>query len=356
MTDAMTATRLWLVRLGGHGEFETLASEQSVLTIDFGITEDISYLKDREALISHLSAVYPNAKANTTKNFAAQVNQFINVAQVGDLVVSPMKTTSTISIGRITGAYQQGQGGRPQRTVEWLKTDLPRDTFKQDLLFSFGAFMTVCEVQRNNALDRVKAVIATGKDPGYGAAPGLSGTKATVSEAETGEAEDQPIDLAQIARDQIEQRIASSFAGHDLTYLVAAILRAQGYQTHMSPPGADNGIDIVAGSGALGLESPRVVVQVKSGAQTVDQPTLQGLIGSVQDTQADHGLIVSWNGYTKPVRNRVNDLYFRVRLWGREELVDNLLATYERLPEDIRAELPLKRTWTLVLEESEDLS
>jgi hypothetical protein len=28
-----------------------------------------------------------------------------------------------------------------------------------------------------------------------------------------------------------------------------------------------------------------------------------------------------------------------------------LLEQYERLPEDLRAELPLKRVWTLVLEE-----
>ena len=88
----------------------------------------------------------------------------------------------------------------------------------------------------------------------------------------------------------------------------------------------------------------------------MDQPTLQGLIGSTQDTQSDHGLIVSWGGYTNAVRRRINELYFRVRLWGRDELVDNLLAHYDRLPEDIRAELPLKRTWTLVLEDTEDLS
>jgi restriction system protein len=93
------------------------------------------------------------------------------------------------------------------------------------------------------------------------------------------------------------------------------------------------------------------VVQVKSGTVVVDQPVLQALIGSIQDTHADHGLIVSWGGFTSAVRQRTNELFFRVRLWGREELLDNLLASYEQLPEDIRAELPLKRTWTLVLDE-----
>jgi restriction system protein len=33
--------------------------------------------------------------------------------------------------------------------------------------------------------------------------------------------------------------------------------------------------------------------------------------------------------------------------------MENLFAVYDRLPEEIRAELPLRRTWTLVPDESE---
>lgn len=354
MSTETEATRLWLVRLGKHGEYETQAAEQGLLRIHFGIHHDISHLTTRDSLIDEMARLHPDLKPNAHKNFAAQVNQFVNVARNGDLVVVPYKTSSTISVGRFSGPYQPGEDGACLRPVTWLATDLPRDVFKQDLLYSFGAFMTVCEISRNNALARVKAVLETGRDPGDGSEPSVPASLGTGT-AETTEASDQPVDLAQIARDQIERRIASVFAGHDFTDLVAAILRAQGYQARVSPPGADNGVDIVAGSGPLGLDAPRLVVQVKSGKQTVDQPTLQGLIGSVQDTQADNGLIVSWDGYTSAVRRRVNELYFRVRLWGRDELVENLLANYDRLPEDIRAELPLKRTWMLVLDDTEDV-
>ena len=352
MTDWRSSPRLWLVRLGRHGEYEPLAIDSQTLRIGFNLRHDISGLTTREALIEEMARLYPDDKPNKHKNFAAQVNQFVNTAQVGDLVVTPFKGTSTISVGRFSGPYRQGPEGQCERPVEWLKTDIPRDHFRQDLLYSFGAFMTVCEISRNNALGRVKALIETGRDPGDGSAPTLP--TLPVATDDSAEASDQPVDLAQIARDQIERRIASSFSGHGFTELVAAILRAQGYQTRVSPPGADQGIDIVAGSGPLGLEAPRIVVQVKSGSQTVDQPTLQGLIGSIHDVQADNGLIVSWDGYTSNVRRRVNELFFRVRLWGRDELVDNLLANYDRLPEDIRAELPLKRTWTLVLEDADD--
>jgi len=346
-------TRLWLVRLGKNGEFEAATLRDNMLRIGFGLHEDISHLKDREALIGKMAELFPNDKPNRHKNFGAQVNQFINVAQTGDLVVTPFKTTGTVSIGRLSGPYTAGANGEPLRPVEWLKTDLPRDTFKQDLLYSFGAFMTVCEISRNDALRRVQAVLETGRDPGDGRLQSVikNAVAKPLSDEETTEAADQPINLEQLARDQIERRIASVFTGHDFTRLVAAILAAQGYRTRVSPPGADAGVDIVAGNGPLGLDRPRVVAQVKSGNVTVDQPILQGLIGSIQDTHADHGLVVSWGGFTSAVRRRTNELYFRVRLWGREELVDNLLAVYDRLPEDIRAELPLRRTWTLVLDD-----
>lgn len=347
-------TRLWLVRLGKNGEYEAATLQDNMLRIGFGLQEDISHLTGREALIRKMAELFPNDNPNRHKNFGAQVNQFVNVAQTGDLVVTPFKTTSTVSIGRLSGPYTVGPNGEPRRPVEWLKTDLPRDTFKQDLLYSFGAFMTVCEISRNDALRRVQAVLETGRDPGDGVVLATA-TKTSIAkplaDQETTEAADQPINLEQLARDQIERRIASVFTGHDFTRLVAAILSAQGYRTRVSPPGADAGVDIVAGNGPLGLDSPRVVAQVKSGNITVDQPTLQGLIGSIHDTQADHGLVVSWGGFTSAVRRRTNELFFRVRLWGREELVDNLLVVYDRLPEDIRAELPLRRTWTLVLDD-----
>ena len=344
--------RLWLVRLGKNGEFETNALDKSLLSIGFNMTTDLSAAKTRDAILEVVKTAFPDAKPGRQANFAAQVNQFVNTMAVGDIVVSPFKTLSKIGIGEIAGPYQQLENGYPARPVKWLAIDVPRDAFKQDLLYSFGAIMTVCEVQRNDALKRVLAVAKSGKDPGDGATPDLQGkSQPTATVAEDGV--DQTVNLEQIARDQIERRISSVFTGHEFTNLIAAILTAQGYETQVSPPGPDSGIDIVAGRGALGFEAPRLVVQVKSGDITVDLPTLQSLIGCVQDTHADHGLLVSWSGFKPPVRKRTNELFFRVRLWGREEIVNALFAVYEKLPEEIRAELPLRRTWTLVPEDEE---
>ena len=204
--------------------------------------------------------------------------------------------------------------------------------------------MTVCEVKRNNAFSRVEEVVKSGLDPGDGHALDLN--IAGIIE----NPEDQ-FDLEQIARDQIEKRIAVEFTGHDFTGLVAAILEAQGYHTYVSPPCPDKGIDILAGRGQLGLENPRVVVQVKSGLVVVDQPTVQALLGSIRDQNSDYGLMVSLGGFTSAVRARMSELYFRFRFWDRTNLINNLLETYDKLPESIRVDLPLKRVCAPVNED-----
>jgi len=42
-----------------------------------------------------------------------------------------------------------------------------------------------------------------------------------------------------------------------------------------------------------------------------------------------------------------------VRLWTQKELLQALFANYDQLDEDIKAELPLKRIWSLAAQEGE---
>jgi len=337
--------RLWLIRLGKFGETEAHALATGELLTGWELG-DMTKAGSRDALLPVVQAGYPDEAAGTIQSWVVQLNQLKNVIQPGDLTVTPLKTTGQVAIGEVQGDFFQSSG-RPARKVKWLKTDLPRSAVKQDLLFSLGASQTVCEISRNEAAQRFARLAKDGLDPGPATSLGKVGN-GTPAPAETTDADLSGVDLAQLARDQIERRIAAVFTGHGFTELIAAILRAQGYQVRVSPPGSDRGIDIVAGQGALGFGGPRLVVQVKSGDIVADQPTLQSLIGCVQDTHAEHGLLVSWSGFKAPVRQRVNELYFRVRLWGREEILDALFSVYDQLPEEIRAELPLRKVWSLV--------
>ena len=166
-----------------------------------------------------------------------------------------------------------------------------------------------------------------------------------------GEVENQ--DLERIARDEITKLINQKFKGHGLSKLVEAILIAQGYTTYLSPPGADKGIDILAASGPIGSGSPRICVQVKSGDEPVDTKILTQLIGSMQNVQADMGLLVAWSGWKSSVDREVPNQFFKVRLWDSEKLINEIFANYDKLGSDLRAELPLKRIWAVADVENE---
>lgn len=42
-----------------------------------------------------------------------------------------------------------------------------------------------------------------------------------------------------------------------------------------------------------------------------------------------------------------------VRLWTQKELLEALFAHYDNLEEDLKAKLPLKRIWTVAVQEEE---
>ena len=86
----------------------------------------------------------------------------------------------------------------------------------------------------------------------------------------------------------------------------------------------------------------------------MDTPTLNQLIGSMQDDQAEQGLLVAWGGFKTSVDREVATQFFRVRLWDSDALIDQLLNHYDRLDEDLRTELPLKRVWTVAAQEEEE--
>lgn len=347
-------TRLWIVRAGARGERERTAIDLGRLLPGFLDVGDLSRLDSRDAILRHLKGAMPDEGENRLRNFAAQLNQFVNQIEVGDYVVMPRKGTNGVAIGIVTGDYEfdADSGFKHSRTVDWKQESQPRDTFKQDLLYSFGAFMTICEIKRNAALERVKAVLETGRDPGsllgkQGQTPEPSGFYGT--EEEDTEAEDFQTDIEDVANQQIISLIKSEFAGHALADLVAEILGVEGYTTRVSPPGPDGGVDILAAGGTLGLGEDRICVQVKSGDGAANHDVVLRLIGSVSNTQARTGLLVSIGGVNAAAQKELDNNFFKLRLWQMNDLLNALFRTYGQLSEETRSRLPLKQIWAPIM-------
>lgn len=332
---------LWLTRAGARGEREALALDSNLAVAGWENLPDLSHLKDREGLRRLLADAYPDGRQKTLANWEAQLWAFFRKIQIGDLVALPLKARSVVAFGQVTGPYQfrpdLPKDARHTRPVEWLQ-EIPRSGLDQDLLYSLGAFLTVCRIQRNQAEERVRALLA-GQ-----AAPETSGDDAKEFEP--------PPDLEQFARDQIRSFLSQKFVGHNLASLVGAVLVADGYQVQESPAGPDGGVDLIAGNGPMGFDPPRLVVQVKSGDSPVDVKVLREVQGVMKNFGAGHGLIVSWSGFKASVPKEAARLYFEIRLWDADDLIQRIEGVYDRLPEALQAELPLKRVWMLVQAES----
>lgn len=341
---------VWLVRAGKAGEQEDAALEHGVVTIAWDELPDLSQATTREDVDRLYQQANPNAADGRRANHVGQVWAFAQRIEAGDLVVLPLKRSSGIAIGKVTGpySYREDIGDlHHTRPVDWIRTGIPRTDFDQDILYSFGAFMTVCRIHRNNAEVRIKAVLA-GRHIGS-LTPQPQDRPHAVDEDV--EADNTPVDIEQLARDQIAAHLLAKFKGHDMTRLVEAVLRAEGYITESADPGADGGVDILAASGPLGFGSPRLCVQVKSQQSAADVTVFRGLQGSMQTFSAEQGLLVCWGGFNKAVAKEARLSFFKIRLWDAGDLLESVMRNYDRLPEELQAELPLKRTWTLVLEE-----
>lgn len=340
---------LWVVRAGRHGEQLQDALDLNVVCHGWEEVPDYSHCQTIEDLKKLYRSIHPDVTEMHLANQVGQLWRFAHKIQVGDLVALPRGKEGTFEFGRVTGPYQNGELSpsiRHWRSVKWLAT-IPKSAIPKDILFSMNSAMTIFGVERNNAAERIEELVKSYQSGKLDA--GMMPPELADNEQEV----DASFNYETAARDEILGLIQEKFKGHDFARLIEAILQAQGYKTKRSEPGPDSGVDILAGSGTLGFQSPRLCVQVKSGLSTEGQAVFNELLGVVSKFGSDQGLLVSWGGFTNPVLKDARKHFFQIRLWNQVDVLDALLQNYDRLDEDIRAEIPLKRIWTLVRDEDE---
>jgi restriction system protein len=138
---------------------------------------------------------------------------------------------------------------------------------------------------------------------------------------------------------------------YDFQSLVAGLLRGMGYHiSWISPPGPDKGIDVIAHTDPLGIQGPRIKVQVKRRTEktTIDgMRSLLALLG-----ESDVGLFVSTGGFTRDAEDEARrQENRRVMLVDLKRLFDLWVEHYNHIPEDYRRLLLLKQIHFLVPEE-----
>ncbi|MCS4476929.1 restriction endonuclease [Clostridium botulinum] len=306
---------------------------------------NLNSINSKEDLYKILIEHYNLEKEKTAINWASQIWPIAHRMKKGDWIVLPSKINRTIHFGEIVGEYQYDESlGSPYyhyRDIKWFALDVPRDRFDQDILYSLRAFMTVCKIHKNNAEERIKDMYKNNWNVK------LKTIKELVNDSEKTSA----IDLNEYIFDRISERIIQRFKGYKMEVLINEILKVKGFTTYRSPEGCDYGVDLLASSSTLGFGSLKICVQVKIQDDPVDRPTLDQLIGTMSNYSADYGLLVSWSGFKTSVIKEIPKQFFKVRLWDSKNIIEEIFINYDKLNDEIKTSIPLKRYGMLNVEE-----
>jgi restriction system protein len=314
--------------------------DDKVLAIGWVDAGDLTDLpNDREAFKTYLRSRYLDKSEVQIANTAGQLLRFRHVMQRGEIVVYPQKSDHTINIGKIVGdySYEPGIWDRypHRRAVEWIKTGLPREQFSQGCLYELGAALSVFTVKTHR--DEVTAAAGASPLPD---GPGLSEARIT-SVAAT---EDEPTAerVTELTRDYILKTFNTELKGHPFAQFCGWILEALGYTAQVSPPGADQGVDIVATEDPLGVKRPLLKVQCKSGVGASGSAEVQALNGTLAENEL--GLFIAVGGFKSSARHVAAGMP-RMRLLGADDLVELILDHYSDLADEAKEALRLRRVW-----------
>ncbi len=348
MADRATLPTVWRMVLGQKGIYETVALEQGVVFVGYGIGEDLSGKSERY-IKELVSEKFPGMREGQKRSNASKLAMLCRRMKVGDLVVVVLKKQiGRLAIGRITGGYQydaKREGVPHTRTIKWVLPEVPISPDWDHLINFIQSRSTINQIRNKETVGQVHRLVATigkGDQLSYPLLP------------EREEQVESELLVHEVAHLQIATLIHERFPDKLMERLVAYVLEAEGYTIGPLVGGADQGVDVIAGHGLLGFEEPLMCVQVKHEQSRTSSVAVQQLRGAVEQFGAQQGLFVSWGGYTSAAESEARRDFFRMRLWDANDLIEAVCRNYGKLPAELRAEIPLQQVWAVAPDDSSE--
>lgn len=328
---------MWMVRNGG-GDYAAEFIEKGLVSIGWSEAGSLKQLKTREQIIARVKETWPAWKPMKTVVSGSQLDKIANVMKRGDRVITYDPSSRIYHIGKIVGDYEFDPNVENllanRRSVEW-QNEIDRDKLSVPTKNSLGSTLTLFEVPKK-AEQEIDALLAGKKDT----AESPEVFAATESDVDT---QSLLADLQSKAKEFIKDNLAR-LDWDEMQDLVAGLLRAMGYKTSVSPQGADRGKDIIASPDGLGLDHPRIIVEVKHRPnQQMGSQEIRSFLGGRH--KDDRGLYVSTGGFSKDAKYEADRASIPLTLMDIDELVKQVIAYYEQLDLPTRTLLPLTKVY-----------
>ena len=333
---------MWKIMAGrGSAQVDTFV-DQNLVAIGWSEAGDHTTAKSRAELIGRFGRAYPDNTPRQNQVGAGQVWRFLAELQIGDRVVVYDPQLRLYHVGEIGAApvYDPGkvEGLPVTRAVTWLG-QVNRDRLSPATRNSLGAIMTFFRLS-DAAESEIIALLIDGQL--VAELTQAADLEPLPDDEDTAVLDDPYANIADLALELTKDRILR-LEWDEMQELVAALLRALGYRTIISPAGSDRGRDILASRDGFGFESPRIVVEVKHRKGAMGAPEIRTFLGGRH--AEDRGLYVSTGGFTREAQYEAERAVTVTHLMTLDGIARALVEQYENLDDRGRALLPLTRIY-----------
>jgi restriction system protein len=323
---------MWLVRAGEKGYMFEEFIKNNVVAIGWTELGDLSRINSLKEIKELLKSQYPEYKEGTVNINAGQIFRFRVSFKKGEQVITYNPETRTYHIGKIISDYEYSETllehMKHIRKVEWTGS-ISRDELSPGARNTLGSIMTIIEIP----VEVQKEINALLKKDG----------QAEGKDEDTKEEFDVIIeDVIAKANEFVKDRI-QSLDWEEMQELVAGILRGMGYKTRVSPKGPDRGRDILASPDGLGLEEPRIIVEVKHRTGQIGSTEIRSFVGGLRSR--DKGVYVSTGGFTKEAKYEAERSNVPISIIDLDGLVELLIQYYDNFDAETKSLIPLRKIY-----------
>jgi restriction system protein len=319
---------MWMVRAGEGGILFDEFKDKNLVAIGWHSLGNLTTIR-QDDVRSLMAKKYTEDNKYSLNKQAGMVKRFRFEFQKGDYVITYNPTERVYLVGEVISEYIYdtkllNEDFPNIRKVKWIK-EISRDYLS---------------VSTRNTLGAKSALFKLGDDAQAEIEALLEGKPEEIEP----EADEEQVreDMIEQSKEMIKDKV-SQLDPYQMQDLIAGLLRAMGYQTTVSPLGADRGKDIQASPDGLNLEEPRIKVEVKHRKGAMGAPEIRSFLGGMRP--GDRGLYVSTGGFSKEAYYEAERADKPIRLMDLDSLVESVIKHYDKFDVESRVLVPLTKMY-----------
>ena len=325
--------KMWMVR-SMRGEYLPDWLKNNIITIGWSRVGDLSKISKQDIKRKIENLYHPKGPASGIQ--AGMLDNFARNVKIGDTVITYTREAREYYLAKIVGPYEwhsdlseKGEDPQPNvRKVEWNKKGISRDLLSPNAKNQLSATLTLFKVSEDVAKEFED--ILKGKVQNI-----------TTDDIDSS-VEIQVKNLIENSFETLKDRI-NNLSPDEMEELMKEILNAMGYIARRTPKGPDRGVDVMASKDGLGLEDPRIFVEIKHRQSQQGSKEIRAFLGGRKES--DKCIFVSTGGFTKDAKYEAERSSIPISLIDLDYLAELVSLHYDNFRAEGKLLLPLSKIY-----------